>query len=55
MVEARVGEKAKAIEHIRALLSISCLLSPALLRVDPRWAPLRGDPRFQKLVELDRE
>ncbi len=55
MVEARVGEKAKAIEHIRALLSIPCLLSPALLRVDPRWAPLRGDPRFRKLAELDRE
>jgi serine/threonine-protein kinase len=54
-VEARVGETDAAIEHIRHLLSIPCLLSPALLRIDPRWAPLRNDPRFRKLAELERE
>ncbi len=54
-VEARVGETDAAIEHIRRLLSIPCPLSPALLRIDPRWAPLRDDPRFQKLAELERE
>jgi serine/threonine-protein kinase len=53
MVEGRVGETDAAIEHIRHLLSIPCLLSPGLLRVDPRWAPLRGDPRFRKLAELE--
>jgi len=52
-VEARVGETDAAIEHIRYLLSIPCQLSPALLRIDPRWAPLRADPRFQKLAELE--
>jgi len=51
-VEARVGETDAAIEHIRHLLSIPCLLSPGLLRIDPQWAPLRGDPRFRKLAEL---
>jgi len=50
-VEARVGETDAAIEHLRHLLSIPCLLSPALLRIDPQWAPLRADPRFQKLAE----
>ncbi|HXN42574.1 MAG TPA: hypothetical protein VN918_12340, partial [Myxococcaceae bacterium] len=54
-VEARVGETNAAIEHIRKLLSIPCLLSPGLLRIDPMWAPLRDDPRFRKLAELDRE
>ena len=54
-VEARVGETDAAIEHLRYLLSIPCLLSPALLRLDPEWAPLRADSRFRKLAELERE
>ena len=52
-VEARVGETDAAIEHIRHLLSIPCLLSPGLLRIEPDWAPLRNDPRFRKLAELE--
>ena len=52
-VEARIGETDAAIEHIRHLISIPCLLSPALLRIDPTWAPLRNDPRFRKLAELE--
>jgi TolB-like protein/Tfp pilus assembly protein PilF len=54
-VEARVGETDAAIEHIRYLLSIPCALSPALLRIDPRWGPLRNDPRFRKLAQLENE
>jgi len=52
-VEARVGERDAAIQHIGQLLSIPCILSPGLLRIDARWAPLRGDPRFRKLAELE--
>jgi serine/threonine-protein kinase len=54
-VDARVGRKDAAIERIRYLLSIPCYLSPALLGIDPTWAPLRNDPRFRKLAELERE
>src|SRR5262249_42790551 len=47
-VEARVGETDAAIEHIRYLLSVPSVLSPALLRIDPKWARLHNDPRFRK-------
>jgi hypothetical protein len=26
-------------------------VTPALLRIDPDWDNLRGDPRFQKLCQ----
>jgi len=54
-IEARVGETESSIEHIRHLLSIPCWLSPALLRIDPAWAPLRNDPRFRQLAEIQGE
>lgn len=51
VIEARVGEADSAIERVRRLLSIPSPLTTALLRVDPVWDPLRGDPRFQALLE----
>jgi hypothetical protein len=52
-IEAHFGEKEKAIAVLQHLLSISYgnPITPTLLRLDPDWDNLRGDPRFEKLCE----
>jgi hypothetical protein len=44
------GEKDQAIEQIAAVERIPNLLSYGLLKLHPYWDPLRGDPRFEKIV-----
>jgi Flp pilus assembly protein TadD len=49
-IYAAVGEEDAAIDRLEKLLSRPSQVSVAMLRVDPRWKSLRGNPRFQKLL-----
>ena len=58
LIQTIFGENSRAISTLTRLLQTpygSLLygmpITPALLRLDPLWDPLRGDPRFQKLCE----
>ena len=49
-IEAACGRPEQAIDHVVYLLSIPSYLTGPLLRADPVWAPLRGNPRFERLI-----
>jgi serine/threonine-protein kinase len=45
-----VGEPEKALDQLEPLLKIPYYLSPGWLKIDPNFEPLRGNPRFERLV-----
>ena len=45
-----VGDRPHALDQLEALLAKPYFVSPAFLTIDPTWAPLASDPRFEHLV-----
>lgn len=45
-----VGENEKALDLLEPLLKIPYYLSPGWLRIDPAFVPLKGNPRFDRLL-----
>src|SRR4029077_1647149 len=45
-----VGEPEKALDQLEPLLKMPYYLSPGWLPIDPTFAPLKGNPRFERLV-----
>ena len=50
MIAAWVGDKDLACEQLAAAIRFPGPLSYGQLKLLPFWDPLRGDPRFEKIV-----
>jgi hypothetical protein len=56
-VYVRVGRGGDALEILEDLMSrpVRTVVSPALLRLDPEWGPIRAEPRFRRLLSAPTE
>jgi TolB-like protein/cytochrome c-type biogenesis protein CcmH/NrfG len=52
IIYAWTGQKDLAFEQLTIAAKLPCTLSYGELRLHPYWDPLRGDPRFDKIVAL---
>jgi tetratricopeptide (TPR) repeat protein len=51
MIAAWVGDKDLAFEQLESIIRLPSPLSYGGLKLFPWWDPLRGDPRFEKILE----
>ena len=51
IIAAWVGDKDLAVEQLESIIRRPSLLSYGGLKLFPWWDPLRGDPRFEKILE----
>ena len=54
LVYAWTGEKELALNNLQATAELPGYLNYGYLQLHPDWDPLRGDPRFEKIVALAR-
>jgi hypothetical protein len=50
LIYAWTGEKDRALERLDEAARLPSFVSYGKLLLRPRWDPLRGDPRFEKIV-----
>ena len=55
MIAAWVGDKDLACEQLESVIRRPSPLSYGGLKLFPWWDPLRGDPRFEKIVEESKQ
>ena len=45
-----LGKPDSAVQHLRSALAVPSYMSVGRLRADPFWAPLKGNPEFERLL-----
>jgi hypothetical protein len=50
VIYAQVGERDLGLQQLAELVALPNGPTPGTLRVEPEWDPLRGDPRFEKMI-----
>ena len=50
MIYAWAGDKEPALKQLEASVNVPSGISYGELKLNPVWDPLRGDPRFEKIV-----
>ena len=50
VIAAWVGDKDLACEQLRRAIGLPSVVTYGKLKLMPFWDPLRGDPRFEKII-----